>query len=736
MSTVWGATPEEWRRVAGWGITADLLPVVSNPAAKVSPKSKLRGIGKVPSRYDRERQVVGIAEWPQHRSTEVDIARWQRDGDLGICVQTRDARAIDIDIDDPAAAQRVRDAVELTVGALPVRAREGTGKCLLAFRMAGEHSKRILRTERGIIEFLGNGQQFVAVGTHPSGTRYAWEGGLPDELPWLTADEFEALWQALFAAFALSGVATSAAVTLAKARRAGDAADPLLAWLEERGLIHSMDRQGRAHITCPWAHEHTTGPTAGDTSTTYLPRGVGGFSQGHFHCLHAHCAERTDGDFIDALGYVMDDFSIVEAGEGEDAAPEPLPPFQRARSGEIHATVRNLSMALRRPDVAGVEIRYDAFTDDIMLAPHKTREWRAFSDPDYTRLRERLEGVGFKSIGRETIRDVVGLVADEERFDSAQLWLSELRWDGTPRVERFFVQYFAAEDTDYARSVSLYTWTALAGRVLSPGVKADMVPILIGEQGAGKSTGVAAMVPAPEHFMELRLDDDEIEIARRMRGKLVAEIGELRGLHTREIEHIKAFVTRTHEEWIPKYREFATKFPRRLVFVGTTNSDEFLDDPTGNRRFLPLRTGRVDVDGIARDREQLWAEAAALFTAHGVAWDQAEELATEVHEEHSVTDPWTDAVLRWLDSPADALDAVGLNRDRLFRMSELLQGGLGMTTHQLARKDELRAGRILRGLGYMKTRLWDGPLRVKVWGRVEICELRKSERNDAFGGAP
>ncbi|MCV5824559.1 virulence-associated E family protein, partial [Escherichia coli] len=80
-------------------------------------------------------------------------------------------------------------------------------------------------------------------------------------------------------------------------------------------------------------------------------------------------------------------------------------------------------------------------------------------------------------------------------------------------------------------------------------------------------------------------DDD---LARKMRGRLVAEIGELRGLNTKELESIKAFVTRTHENWIPKYREFATQFPRRLVFVGTTNEDEFLADKTGNRRWLPV----------------------------------------------------------------------------------------------------------------------------------------------------
>ena len=108
-------------------------------------------------------------------------------------------------------------------------------------------------------------------------------------------------------------------------------------------------------------------------------------------------------------------------------------------------------------------------------------------------------------------------------------------------------------DTPYTRAVGQYLWSALAGRVLCPGVKADMVPVAVGAQGARKSTAVAAMAPAPEHFMEADLSRSDDDQARLMRGKLVIELAELNGLRTREAEHIKAFVSRTHEHWTPKY---------------------------------------------------------------------------------------------------------------------------------------------------------------------------------------
>jgi predicted P-loop ATPase len=57
-----------------------------------------------------------------------------------------------------------------------------------------------------------------------------------------------------------------------------------------------------------------------------------------------------------------------------------------------------------------------------------------------------------------------------------------------PRVATLLLGYFGTEDTPYTRAVGRYTWTALAGRCAEPGVKADMVPVLIGLQGAGKTT--------------------------------------------------------------------------------------------------------------------------------------------------------------------------------------------------------------------------------------------------------
>lgn len=381
---------------------------------------------------------------------------------------------------------------------------------------------------------------------------------------------------------------------------------------------------------------------------------------------------------------------------------EPLR-LSRDKAGRILATVENVAVALRNPVFSGMEIRFDRFRDEIMWSDQPD-QWRPFTDQDYVRLRIMLEQRGFKPIGRELVRDVVLLVATESPFDSAQTWIKALAWDGTPRVEQFLARCFSVEDTAYTRAVSRYLWTALAGRVMEPGVKADMVPILVGNQGAGKSRAVAALSPAHEFFCEVSFHEKDEDLARKMRGRLVAEIGELRGLHTKELEAIKAFITRTHENWIPKYREFAVQFPRRLVFIGTTNKDEFLADETGNRRWLPVRVGQVDVGRINAEREQLWAEARELFLANGVEFQAAEALSGAVHAEHTITDSWGEAIERWLDD----LDPITLEAPRgrkYLRVGDVLRGALKFDERHVGRREELRAGAILRTIGYERKKV-------------------------------
>lgn len=411
----------------------------------------------------------------------------------------------------------------------------------------------------------------------------------------------------------------------------------------------------------------------------------------------------------------QEDFSqefqpIVESRMMESA---PFPSMMRDKQGRIEATVDNLNKALRHVGMAGMVLGYDAFRDEVMFSLDDGTNWAPFKDTDYITLRVRMERCGFKTIGRELMRDVVAKVAEDNSFDSAQQWLGSLTWDGIPRIDKFFHTHFSAADTSYTSAVSSYTWTAMAGRVLDPGCQADMVPVLVGDQGIRKSTGVKAMAPAQDFFTEISLGDKEDDLSRKMRGTLVAEIGELRGLHSREVEHIKQFVTRTHEVWTPKFKEFKTCFPRRLVFIGTTNQAEFLADETGNRRWLPVEVHGVKVDLIKADCAQLWAEARDRFILEGVAWSDAERLGREQHQHHMISDSWEPIVREWLDQVA--ADGVKNSERKFLRLHDVMRFALNIDVKNFARRDELRVGRVLLAIGYEKGFVWEGGKSIKAW---------------------
>ncbi|MEV3839296.1 VapE domain-containing protein [Aeromonas dhakensis] len=724
-----GATPDDWAHFdLVLGLGNDLLPVVCNQEATISPNSGLRELGKTPSDYNGKREARGIRGWTTRTISPTDLERWSGEPDYGICVRSSEVRGLDVDITDRELARQVRDFIARGVGReLPCRYRSNSSKFLHPFLLPGEYGKRVIHCrDDNNIEFLMTGQQFVAVGTHPSGVRYEWEDGLPMAIPVLTPDQFERLFEGLQREFGtreptrarekdeatddplvahrpplgLSPVQIAAALAVLDPDMGHDA------WLHVgMALHHETEGEGFDYWN-NWSVEGSKYP-----SEDVLQRRWESFGHNPGRPVTARYLVNLAAEH-GWLDYTLDEFGYVVSDD------QPRPDYERnLKTGEIKATAGNTVKALSDRRECGMELAYDEFRDEICYSSDNGESWIPFRDADYMRLRIRLEQIGFRTPTKEITRDAVQLVAENHAFDSAQEWLKHLTWDGVPRVERFFATYFGTPDTPYTRAVGRYTWTALAGRVVEPGCKADMLPILYGAQGLRKSSGVAAIAPSEDFFTEVSFHEKDDDLSRKMRGHLVAELGELRGLHSKDLESIKSWTARRYEKWVPKFKEFSTQYPRRLVIFGTTNQKDFLADQTGNRRWLPLEVGLVDVDGIARDRLQLWAEGRELFARGGVDFREAEALAIGEHGEYTMADAWEDSVQCWLNTEGE-LDGCRPCDQEFVSSLDIFTHALNIEPRNLTRAHEMRLSRVMKALGYEGARKSVDGGRARGWART------------------
>lgn len=207
-----GAEKALWLHLTASGLGEDLLPVVCDLSVPISPASALNELGKVPSDIDENGYAHGLKGWTRKTATSREIERWSTDDRLGICLQTRKCKVFDVDIGDIELALRVehflRPRIARAAGVdpqkLPLRFRENSSKFALIVRCDAVIWKRVIDLSGGNkIEFLGNGQQAMISGTHPSGSKIKWDV-LPTEAPLISADDVANIWRELAEEFAVT----------------------------------------------------------------------------------------------------------------------------------------------------------------------------------------------------------------------------------------------------------------------------------------------------------------------------------------------------------------------------------------------------------------------------------------------------------------------------------------------------------------------------------------------------
>lgn len=343
------------------------------------------------------------------------------------------------------------------------------------------------------------------------------------------------------------------------------------------------------------------------------------------------------------------------------------------------------------PELAG-RFRYDGFRTETQghgMPWDQRPEWRDLSDNDVTELAVWLQTNG---INVKPLRVDAGLEAYARRHEHHPIreYLRSLKWDGVPRIGVWLTYYLGADDSEYVKAVGRCWLIGAVARVMRPGCKVDTALILEGLQGLGKSMAMAALC-GQEWFADELSHLGSKDAAQDLRGKWIIELSELSAMTRGEVETVKAFMSRGVDHYRPSYGRRSIDVARQCVFVGSTNRDDYLQDETGNRRFWPVKVGAIDVAGLAKERDQLWAEAVAAY-GRGEQWwlEKSQETLAQAEQLERVTvDPWE----------APVADHVAVLRfvviDDLFSM-------LQIPKERWSVKDQKRLAAILRRLGFVR----------------------------------
>ena len=332
--------------------------------------------------------------------------------------------------------------------------------------------------------------------------------------------------------------------------------------------------------------------------------------------------------------------------------------------GTPKALLANATTALRHaPQWIGV-LKWDEFRAGLVVArkplwdsPEVGGQW---TDQEDRKVCEWLQHEGiYVKVNEAGL--AAQTVAMENRVNPVRDYLESLKWDGTKRTDELFPLYFGAETNNYAREIGRRFLIAAAARVLSPQpVKSDCVPVLEGPQGSFKSTAVNKLFHPwfTDHLPDLTTKDAYLQLA----GVWCVELGEMDTISRASITKVKAFLSSEVDRYRLPYGRRAIDVPRHNVFVGTVNKDQYLLDETGARRFWPVRCGIIRVDELARDRDQLWAEAVSQLRAGAAWWLDSPELNQEAKREQSArfeSDPWDELIVPWLRNPQERYDQQG-----------------------------------------------------------------------------
>lgn len=297
-------------------------------------------------------------------------------------------------------------------------------------------------------------------------------------------------------------------------------------------------------------------------------------------------------------------------------------------------------------------------------------------------------------ISRDDALDAITLVAARQAYHPVRKYLRGLQWDGNDHLSRFLSKIHGKgatitygdgrPDTPIYRAL-ITRWLlgcavrALYGDEENPFKHQTPMLVFVGNQGAGKSAlakWLASGLGLSYHNEGTMNPDSDIH-HRLMVTKWIWEVSELgASLRRSDREATKSFITQEYHSYKIPWEPYPITRPTLCNLMGTINEEKFLDDSTGERRFLPVDVVGIDHSYSQIDINQLWAQIVAML-------DQGEsprlhpkenEILAGVHADHKIENPLIDYIHMYFDvapenEDASCLTAEIINRLRDFKVT-------------------------------------------------------------------
>ena len=371
------------------------------------------------------------------------------------------------------------------------------------------------------------------------------------------------------------------------------------------------------------------------------------------------------------------DFDGITADESEEPENWMMLLEKNAQTGAVKATIDNVRIILEHDPLLKGKFALNQFANrgEVLGAlpwdQHAKR--RLWDDNDNQGLYWYLERV-YKISGNGKVDGALSLHSNAHAFNDVKDYLKGLqgKWDGVPRLDSLFIDYLGAKDTAYNRAVTRKAFTAAVARAMTPGCKYDNMVILAGPQGIGKSTLLDKM--SRGWFNDSIRTFEGKEASELLQGVWLVEVSELDAFRRTDVSRMKQFLSLSADRFRAASGRNVKEMPRTCIFFGTTNTAEYLQDTTGNRRFWPIDTGEQrHTKSVWRDLDpeidQLWAEAYVRWQAGEPLYltGAIEEAAKAKQEEHREASSREGIVREFMERPVpDDWSKWPLDKRRMF----------------------------------------------------------------------